>query len=206
MSILFVSFFFAGKLNFATLGLKLAIFWRSYLLVGLIFALFHLGVRSLIVEGMFSRDYSLPLALYIPAYLFLGLLIGLAEESAFRGYILKNLLEIYKPAGAVLFSSILFGIYHVNFIDLNWYRLVWWVVYTLQALTAGIFMGFLYYKTGCNLIGSITYHSAHIIIGQIIPWTPLIKSEYLLLASTIINIVQIAILKYLRIARHGESS
>ena len=45
-SILFVSFFFVGKLDFAALGLKLASFWRSYLLVGLIFALLHLEVRS----------------------------------------------------------------------------------------------------------------------------------------------------------------
>lgn len=193
-SIFIVTILFVGKLNLASLGLKLAASWRRYTLFGLVFALFHIGVRMLVVKGTFHRIYPLPLMLYVPTYIFLGLLIGLAEETAFRGYILKNLLELDNCMVAILLSSTLFGVYHIYFAGSG--TLAWWALYVVQSLTAGIFMGLLYYKTGCNLLGSIIYHSTLIAIGHIIPWTPLSNPQYQLGVSTIINLIQTVILSF----------
>lgn len=185
-SILLVLFLFVGKIGFTAIGLKFVSHWKKYFMVGLLFALvFHL-VRVVVVQGTFSRDYYLPLELHIPAYVFLGLLIGLAEESAFRGYILRSFLNEYKSLTAILLSSLLFGIYHVNFFDLNY---SWWTFYVGHAFTSGLLIGLLYHKTERNLIAPITYHSLNIIIAQLIPWMPNVTAQYLLAVQIVINII-----------------
>jgi membrane protease YdiL (CAAX protease family) len=88
-----------------------------------------------------------PYYLLVPAFLILGTLIGLAEESAFRGYILRNFLEKYKPLTAILFASLLFGAYHIDFPSLNYYTLPFWSLYVGQALTGGLIMALFFYKT-----------------------------------------------------------
>lgn len=203
LSLIVVTSLFVGKFDFAAVGIKRVAAWKKYLLVGLFFALLFYGIRTLVVQGTFNRSYALPLELYVPAYLFLGLLIGLGEESAFRGYILRNFLKKYKPILAILFSSLLFGIYHINFLDLNFYSSSFWTFYVVQAFTGGIIMATLYYKTGGNLISSITYHSSNVIVGQIIPWMPLVDTQYLLGVSTIINLILIAILRFSPISRRN---
>jgi membrane protease YdiL (CAAX protease family) len=199
-SLLSVTFLFVGKSDFGAFGLKRVASWKKYLLIGLIFALLGLGLRILFIQGTFGRSYyTLPYYLLVPAFVLLGLLIGLTEESAFRGYILKNFLEKYKPVLAILFSSFLFGVYHINFSDWNFYTSLFWTLYVVQALTGGIIIALLFYKTGGNLIGSVAYHSSNIISGQIFLWMPLAEQNYLLGVETIINIVLFIILMLLPI-------
>jgi membrane protease YdiL (CAAX protease family) len=174
--------------------------WKWFLLVGLAFALIGFGLRVLLVQGEFgSTFYPVPYYLLVPAFVFLGLLIGLAEESAFRGFILGSFLEKYKPLLAVLLSSFLFGIYHVNFLNLSLYNSFFWTLYIVQAFTGGTIMALLYYKTGRNLIGSVTYHSTNIISSQIFLWAALTETTYLLGVETIINIVLALALNFLPI-------
>ena len=205
-SMLVVTMLFVGRLNLNSLGIKFVNSWWRHVLTSLIFALFHYAVRILFIEGTFDRTYPIQVELYIPAFIFLGLLMGLSEESAFRGYILKNILESlsdtdirpsYKPLVAILLSSILFGVYHIYFVAEPTPALLvsWWTLYVSQALTAGIFMGFLYFDGGFNLLGPITYHSTIILLGQIIPWTPLSSPSSQLIVATIVNIVQTLVLK-----------
>ncbi len=203
-SLFIATLLFVGKLDFGVIGFKLGRSWRLFLLIGLVFALVNLGVKIVVLPGSFTlsyffHSYNVPLILYIADYVLLGILIGLAEESAFRGYILGNFLKRYSPIVAVLASSVLFGVYHVNILDLNYYSLPFWSVYVVQALTGGIFMALLFFKTGGNIIGPIAYHSGQIIVGQLIPWTPSVTPLYLLGISTIINIAQTIVLFFLPI-------
>jgi membrane protease YdiL (CAAX protease family) len=199
LSFLAAMLLFIGKFDFGELGLRREASWTRFLLIGLVFALLGYGLKTVVIQGTFGDSfYNLPYYLLVPAFIFLGLLIGLAEESAFRGYILKAYLEKYTPASAILFSSFLFGIYHINFLDLNYHTLVFWSLYVVQAFTGGILMATLSYKTGGNLISSINYHSSNVIIGQIILWTPLVSAQYLLEMETIINVVLTATLYMLR--------
>jgi membrane protease YdiL (CAAX protease family) len=162
LSIVAVTFLFLGKISFVALGLKSAPGMKKWILIGLAFALLGFGLRILFIPGTFGNSfYPLPYYLLVPAFIFLGLLIGLAEESAFRGFILRNFLESYRPTLAILLSSFLFGIYHVNFLGLNFYNAFFWALYAVQAFTGGIIMAMLYYKTGGNLTGSITYQSTN---------------------------------------------
>lgn len=192
-AIFLVTFLFVGKIDFSAIGLKSGKSWKKYFAIGLLFGLLFYILKILVIQGEFNRDYYLPLEMHIPTYIFLGLLIGLAEESTFRGYILNTFLKSYKPLLAVLIASLLFGLYHVNFFDLNF---SWWTYYVLQAFTGGLIMSVLYIKTGRNLIAPITYHSTNIIIGQLIPWTTQVSGEYLLAVQSIINLVLASVLVF----------
>jgi len=201
-SILFVTMLFVGKMDFKAVGLEFGFHWKRYFLVGLLFALiFHL-VRVAVVNGTFSRDYYLPFELHTLVFVFLGLLIGLAEESAFRGYILRNFLNEYKPWVSILVSSLLFGIYHINFSDPD---LSWWAFYVGQAFTGGLLIGLLYYKTERNLIAPLTYHSLNIIIGQVIPWMPNVTAHYLLAIQMVINLVVTTLLLFLPLGKKQKT-
>ncbi len=63
------------------------------------------------------------------------ILAPIFEEVIFRGIILNGLLKSYNPLKAIAFSSLLFGLVHLNPIQI------------VAALTMGIFAGWVYYKT-----------------------------------------------------------
>lgn len=198
-----VVFLFAGKSDFSAIGLKRMLAWKKYILTGVLFGLLFQAMRVIAVQGTFSRSYSLPLEFYVPAYILLALLIGLAEESAFRGFILGKFLESYKPILAILVTSFLFGIYHVDFSNFDF---SWWTWYVMQAFTGGLIMSILYYKTGRNLIAPITYHATNIILVNTFPWTALVSGQYLLTVQSIINLGLAAILVFLPVGALKSTS
>lgn len=67
------------------------------------------------------------------------------EELIFRGVILDGLLKLYSPLKSILFSSVLFGLLHLN---------PWQFV---GAFVAGLLLGWVYYRTK-KLILCITIH------------------------------------------------
>ncbi len=73
--------------------------------------LFSSAPQSLIQPLIFSVGYGV---LSVPYVLVLALVIGLAEECSFRGYILRNLRGSFSEGKAVLYSSVLFGLYHIS--------------------------------------------------------------------------------------------
>jgi len=194
---LIVTFLFVDKFGFGSVGLNRIASWKKFLLIGIFLASLGALLKIVFVQGTFGQSfYSLPYWILVPAFLVLGTLIGLAEECAFRGYILRNFLDNFRPLVAVLFSSFLFGIYHINFLGFNFSTALFWFLYVIQAFTGGILMATLFYKTNRNLVGSIAYHSANIILGQIVLWMPLVDAKYLLGVEAIINVVLVVILKF----------
>lgn len=57
------------------------------------------------------------------------------EEILFRGIFIKKITEKYSPAIAILFSSLLFGLYHMDFEQ------------SVYAFFIGIILGIIYFKT-----------------------------------------------------------
>ena len=74
-------------------------------------------------------------------YTFLVLTVSapILEELLFRGIILKGFLKIYSPLKAILWSSVLFGFFHLN---------PWQFI---PALFIGVVMGYIYWKTNSLL-------------------------------------------------------
>ncbi|NHB67279.1 CPBP family intramembrane glutamic endopeptidase [Perlabentimonas gracilis] len=67
------------------------------------------------------------------------------EELIFRGIMLKGLLKRYSPATAIVASSVLFGVVHLN---------PWQFI---SALILGIFIGWIYYRTRSTSLAIIIH-------------------------------------------------
>lgn len=67
------------------------------------------------------------------------------EEMLFRGAVTKVLLRKYSPAKAILFSALIFGVFHIN------------PVQVVGATLSGVLFAWLYYKTG-SLVPGILIH------------------------------------------------
>lgn len=84
------------------------------------------------------------------AFLLLVIAAPILEELLFRGIILDGLLKKYSPLAAILISSLLFGLAHLN---------PWSFI---NGLFIGIFSGWVYYKTRSVLPSIIIHASANL--------------------------------------------
>lgn len=92
------------------------------------------------------------------------LIVPIIEELFFRGLVLKNFLKKYSPLYAILLSSILFGVYHLNLDTLIFH------------ISLGIIIGTLYFKTNSMILVML----AHIIWNAL----SLFKYDYIVLDLT----------------------
>lgn len=106
--------------SFSDLGFKKSEGWKTNCVTGFIFAIFHNAVYLAISMFIFKvkHGYILPAYVHIPVYFAFYLLISVSEEGLFRGCILKGLLQKHKALTSIIFSSMLFGLYHINYISL----------------------------------------------------------------------------------------
>jgi uncharacterized protein len=93
------------------------------------------------------KDMFLELANQKGIFPFIAVVIAapVLEELIFRGIILDGLLRRYSPLKSILFSSLLFGLVHLN---------PWQFV---SALLIGLFSGWVFYRTG-KLFLSVLIH------------------------------------------------
>lgn len=92
----------------------------------------------------------------IPYVLVFALLPALCEEIAFRGFILSGLLKHFRPRTAVLLSSFLFALFHMN------------VFQFLPAFFLGVVLGLLTVRSR-SLVPAVMFHLLHnsVLIGGI---------------------------------------
>lgn len=146
----------AFKLNFRAPGILILLFivlstWCIYFLVDPIVDLIPMPKIFQDLMLQLLSDHSLPsiLMLVIAAPIF--------EELLFRGIILDGLLKNYSPQKAILWSALLFGIVHLN----PWQF--------LAALALGVFMGWIYYRTG-SLSATMFIHFIANGTGVVLGW------------------------------------
>lgn len=109
---------FADRRGFRSLGFWFYPgWWREAAIgtaVGLVLALATAGLA--VATGGFvylSWNHGLSWSQFFLSCLFL-LLAGASEELAFRGYAFQRLVEAFTPTGAVLLTSVLFGVAHLS--------------------------------------------------------------------------------------------
>ena len=93
----------------------------------------------------------------LPSILMLVIAAPIFEELLFRGIILDGLLKRYSPTKAIIWSAVLFGLVHLN----PWQF--------LAALALGVFMGWVYYRTG-SLLATIFIHFIANGTGVLLGW------------------------------------
>jgi membrane protease YdiL (CAAX protease family) len=175
-----ICFFFFSKQKRIDLGLKNPPLWRRYVLIGLVFAVFivlywaGLGVlmfptvpRQIFPYGIFS----------VPESALFALLVSLVEETAFRGYILRNLRKVYNDNKAIAYSSFLFGLYPLSFVYILLCSaspseaFIFWSSFALFTLMSGLFLSYLCVNTEQTVVGTISNHSSNIFIASFVPYT-----------------------------------
>lgn len=105
----------------------------------------------------------------------------ICEELIFRGIILHSLKK-YSPGFAVVFSSLLFALAHMNLYQ------------GIAVMGMGLVMGFLYLKTG-SLQASIFIHFINNLIAVLsewLPWGASMVLEVVLLTTMVIGWVYLA--------------
>jgi sodium transport system permease protein len=85
---------------------------------------------------------------YGPTILVFGILAALCEELAFRGLILSGLLRHFRPRNAVILSSFLFALFHMN------------VFQFLPAFFLGVVLGLVTVRSK-SLVPAIVFHLLH---------------------------------------------
>jgi len=188
------------------LGFKRESRWRSYVAIGFALATFHNIVTFIISATLIGLRYGyiLPVYIHIPAYFVFAWVISILEEGIFRGCILGQLLRKYRSTTAVIISSIMFGLYHIYYVPLIFFRgpieILFQVSYAFHSFTAGLFLGYFYHKTGENLLGPVAYHFSSIFFNVPFLWIEVAPVAQIAAhqLSSILNFVQILILRLIR--------
>ncbi len=125
--------------------------WSIYFLVDPVVDLIPMPdfFKEILVELL--SDHSLP------AILMLVVAAPICEELLFRGIILDGLLKNYSPRKAIVWSAVLFGVVHLN----PWQF--------LPALALGVFMGWVFYRTG-SLLATMIIHFVANSTGVMLGW------------------------------------
>lgn len=204
-----ISFFVLDKQKASDLGLTKPQHWIRYIIVAFMFAvvyvlywsglgalIFSTGPTQIVQHGVFTIPYG---ALE-------SLVIGLVEETTFRGYILRNLRKVYSSTKAIIYSSLLFGLYHISLIYIPaqlstmsvFSTFAYWALFVLAAFVIGIFLGYFYMSTGHTTVGDITYHSSSIFLENLVPYGLATSLFIAHLFSTSAYIILFTLLIYLK--------
>jgi len=109
-------------------------------------ALISESITSLIpMPDVIAKLFEEALQINFPGFLAVGIAAPILEELLFRGLILGGLLRRYKPAKAIIWSAVIFGIAHLN---------PWQFI---AAFIIGCAIGWLFWKTGSIWIGIILH-------------------------------------------------
>jgi len=169
-----------GGEGFSNLGMRISGLGTFILLAAVlgIIAQFIWAILLAAASGNLVFNFgALPAETFLPQVLVMALLVGFVEESAFRGYIQRKFTASYGFVRALILASFLFMIIHIQFY--TYYKLTdpavqaalgvtaadvsvaiqFLVTQTVIAISAlGIFAGFIYRKSGQNVLSSAAFH------------------------------------------------
>jgi membrane protease YdiL (CAAX protease family) len=180
-------FLFLDKQTLQKVGLRRLSGWRRYVAIGCVLAaicVLYLFVLGSLLYSNVTPSLSRPLifsvglgVLSVPYVLVLALTVAFVEETSFRGYILRNLRGSFSERRAVLYSAILFGLYHISFFYFYTIALppsqafTYWSSFILYTFVVGIFLGYFYLKTEQTIVGPVAYHTSIIFIQSFVPYS-----------------------------------
>ena len=107
----------------------------------------------------------------------------LIEEIVFRGIVFRSLRRVSPPWVAILVSSVLFGLYHMNTVQI--------VYATLMGLVAGII-----YEKSNNLLFPILVHVANNLVAAIQGFIPFESGDIIMNVLSLIMIIPMGYIVY----------
>lgn len=153
-------------------GINMCLVCILYMAV-LVFA-FSLGDNKLVMADLPKMFIRLPVFFGV-----MFLTAGFTEEFFFRGIVQRCVANLLKrPYIAIVFTSVLFGLYHFPFAYYLWGQTAGSVVDSLKAIlteqaVTGCALGLIYHKSNKNLWSSIILHAfinaSIMAIGTVLP-------------------------------------
>lgn len=128
-------------------------------------------------EVVESIQYSVPIWLGIVLY---GMVSPLVEEIVFRGVVYSRIKRFYSTAKAVVFSALLFGVFHANLPQF------------LYGTVMGALMAFCYEYSGCFAAPVLIHMSANIfvfLLSGLTAWTAFMVTPLWGLFFTVLSVV-----------------
>ena len=103
-----------------------------------------------------------------------ALIVSLTTESIFRGYIFRNMIGKHGFFASLYASSAMFSLYQISIPTLAAMTPNEVITYIftniLPAFAAGLFLGFLFYKTGWSLLGPIIFQTGILLYLSLPPF------------------------------------
>lgn len=161
------------------------------------------GLTAVLATGNISEGFTLSIYPLTPLNVAYRIILGiayavtfsLASESIFRGYIFRNLVRHTGFFTSLYATSIMFCLHQVSIkrlLEMSTGDLVTYIfMEILVAFAAGLFLGYLFYKTGWSLIGPVTFQIA--VIFFLMP-DPIVASTSLWWISLTFQVIGYAIL------------
>lgn len=127
-----------SPLSFSSMGLSVIFFFSGVWLVSMLMS--HMEW----VPNMMEQSFDFLVSSW-SGILIVAVAGPVLEELLFRGAVEKLLLQQYTPTKAILFSALIFGVFHINPAQI------------VPAFLLGLMLGWMYYKTA-SLIPCIVVH------------------------------------------------
>lgn len=105
------------------------------IIFNLVFSNYWLATSNEIMETADSLTKILTPPNAFMGYFVIAFLPAIAEEMFFRGFVLSSLLKRVKPWMAIVVSALLFGIFHMNFVQI------------IPATLTGVILAYITYKS-----------------------------------------------------------
>lgn len=97
----------------------------------------------------------------------IAILLGcIAEEIGWRGFLLHNLQKKYTPFVSSLIVGLLWGVWHLNFMD----GLLGFIFYTITIVEMSILMTWVFNKTNENIGLMVLWHFAFNLTSHFLIW------------------------------------
>ena len=135
------------------------------ILIGLLMAALTLG--SIYLASLLTGQFALNWSLVPPVRWVKGLTRGIWEEVFFRGIILVLFMRVFPRRRAIISSTFLFAVAHLNPMAINLEH----IVDVVSIFLMGLLFTYLVLKTG-SLLPAIVFHYVHDIFVLLVQNTP----------------------------------
>jgi len=180
-------------LGFQEYGLYWPKNYEKHIFTAILFAFVHFLVTVFLAGTLigFQVSPSIPSS-SVPLKIIVTLIIALAGESIFRGYIQRNLEGAYGFPLALSLSSLMFSLHRFPLPLIGSFHLVYEFGKVISLFLMATFLGF-FFKRTMNLIGPVTFHAVVLLLHHLTPLAA-VKTEYTLLFDVIAYIFLIILL------------
>lgn len=175
--LIFLLFVKIGKSDLKSQGFKKPSSTRKFAVFSIVFVLFYVFV-NLLPGFLFQFNSRPPPEMFHLIFsLARAIIVGITVESIFRGYIFKNLVGKRGFFTSLYASSIMFGLYGYdpvsikNFLLMEANQIITDVLFgqIVPAFTAGLFLGYMFYKMDWNLLGPVIFDAGLMVFFSLSP-------------------------------------